>query len=134
MKGVELTWAGGEHEFRLTIDLLRALQQKCDAGPQHILERLTTRRWMVDDVLEPIRLGLEGGGIGKEEARHLVRRFVEERPITEFVLTAQAIMMGALFGDEGDLPGEMGAGTEDPTLPRSPEENGASPASTAGQA
>lgn len=134
MKGIELTWAGGEHEFLLTIDLLRALQIKCDAGPQHILERLTTRRWMVDDVLEPIRLGLEGGGLGKEEARHLVRRFVEDRPITEFVLTAQAILMGALFGAEGDLPGEAEAGKERPIRTRSQEESGGSPVSITGLA
>lgn len=112
MKGVELTWAGGEHEFRLTIDLLRALQNKCDAGPHHILERLSSRQWMVEDIIETIRLGLEGGGLDKEEARRLVRVYVEDRPLTEAVLTAQAVLVGALFGQEEDAPGEETAGTE----------------------
>lgn len=55
-----LTWAGGEHEFELRLEHLRALQDKCDAGPEWILARLSTKQWMVDDVIQPIRLGLEG--------------------------------------------------------------------------
>lgn len=132
MKGVELTWAGGEHEFVLTIELLRALQSKCDAGPPHILERLTSRRWFVDDVIEPIRLGLEGGGATKEAARQMVKRFVEDRPLTESVILAHTVLSASLLGSEDDMPGEMKAGTASQTVTRSPEENGASPASTDG--
>lgn len=106
VKGIELTWAGGEHEFALPINLLRALQDKCDAGPAWILARLGSQRWMVDDVIAPIRLGLEGGGMEKAEAQKLVRQHVEDRPLTESVLTAQAIMMSVLYGAEDD--GEAG--------------------------
>jgi hypothetical protein len=132
MRATSLTWPGGEHDFMLTIDLLRALQDRCDAGPPHILERLSMRRWMVSDVIETIRLGLEGGGISKEEARKLVRQFVEERPLTESVMTAQAVLMLALFGAADDQPGEMKAGGESQILTRSPEENGGSPTSIDG--
>lgn len=134
MKGVELTWAGGEHEFRLTIDLLRALQNKCDAGPHHILERLSSRRWMVEDIIDTIRLGLEGGGLDKDEARRLVRIYVEDRPLTESVLTAQAVLVGALFGQEEDASGEEPAGTEWRFRTRFPGENGGSPTSISGPA
>jgi len=135
MRGVELTWAGGEHEFKLTIDLLRALQEKCDAGPAFILQRLTQNRWMVDDVIQPIRLGLEGGGMSKEDARKLVKKFVEDRPLTESVLTAQAILMAALYGAQDDPVGESPAGGENGKAGNlSREESGASPASTNGQA
>ena len=133
MRGVDLTWAGGEHAFLLTIDLLRALQDKCDAGPAFILQRLTQNRWFVDDVIQPIRLGLEGGGMGKDEARKLVKKFVEDRPLTESVLTAQAILTGALFGAEDDPTGELQAGESDSNANLSREESGTSPASTAGQ-
>lgn len=105
-----LTWAGGEHDFELRIEHLRALQDKCDAGPEWVLSRLTTKQWMVDDVIQPIRLGLEGGGMLKEEARKLVAKFVEDRPLTLSVLTAQAILLIALFGDVDDQPGELEAG------------------------
>lgn len=134
MRGVDLTWPGGEHEFKLTIDLLRALQDKCDAGPQHILERLGNRRWMVNDVTETIRLGLEGGGMAKDAARKMVRLYVEDRPLTESVMTAQAVLMLALFGNEDDMPGEPPAGEESQIRTRSREENGDSRATTNGPA
>lgn len=134
MRGVELTWAGGEHEFKLTIDLLRALQEKCDAGPAFILQRLATQRWHVDDVFSTIRLGLEGGGMGKEAARKLVNKVLDERPIAELVMTAQAVLMAALYGVEDDPVGESPAGGENGASENlSRVENGASPDFTNGQ-
>lgn len=133
MRGVDITWTGGEHQFLLTIELMRALQSKCDAGPQWILSRLSSGQWFVDDVIQPIRLGLEGGGLPKEEARRLVKTYVEDRPLTESVVTAQAVLMSALFGSEEDAVGEKKAGTESPTVTRSQEESGNSQTSTNGQ-
>lgn len=130
----DITWAGGEHRFGLKIEHLRALQERCDAGPEWILTRLSTKQWHVDDVVSTIRLGLEGGGMEKDEARKLVKKHVEDRPLTLSVLTAQAILMLALFGDPDDQPGEADAGTETATAPRDQEESGASPASTNGAA
>jgi len=98
----DLTWAGGQHDFALPIELLRALQDKCDAGPAWVLARLASKQWMVDDVVSTIRLGLEGGGLPKEDARKLVKKFVEDRPLTLSVLTASAILMAALYGGEED--------------------------------
>lgn len=133
MRGIEITWPGGEHEFKLTIDLLRALQDKCDAGPAFILQRLSTQRWYVDDVVSTIRLGLEGGGMEKEAARKLVTKVLDDRPIAELVMTAQAILMAALYGVEDDPVGESPAGGESGASENpSREESGASPASTSG--
>ncbi|WP_454287081.1 gene transfer agent family protein [Rhizobium arsenicireducens] len=132
MRAVDITWAGGEHAFLLTIDLLRALQGKCDAGPQFILERLSTRRWLIEDVIETIRLGLEGGGTSKEVARKLVQKHVEDRPLTEFVMTAQAILLATLFGSEDDPPGEGKAGAASQSATRSRAESGDLQASTGG--
>lgn len=126
-----LIWAGGEHDFELRLEHLRALQDKCDAGPQWILMRLTSKQWFIDDVIQPIRLGLEGGGMEKEAARKLVQKFVEDRPLTLSVLTAQAVLMVALFGDEDDQPGERQAGAKK-TRTRSRVANGSSTASTNG--
>ncbi|WP_374832952.1 gene transfer agent family protein [Paenochrobactrum pullorum] len=127
-----LTWAGGEHDFDLRIEHLRALQDRCDAGPEWILSRLTTKQWLVDDVIQTIRLGLEGGGMPKEDARKLVAKFVEDRPLTLSVLTAQAILLVALYGNEDDQPGELKAGAKK-TRNRSREESGNSTSSTSGQ-
>lgn len=127
-----LMWAGGEHDFDLRLEHLRALQDKCDAGPEWILARLSSKQWMVDDVIQPIRLGLEGGGMEKEAARKLVQKFVEDRPLTLSVLTAQAILMLALYGDPDDQPGELDAGEGKKTQTRSREGNGNLTASTNG--
>ncbi|EKF39918.1 hypothetical protein NA8A_23539 [Nitratireductor indicus C115] len=133
-KGTDLTWAGGEHSFLLTIELLRALQDKCDAGPAHVMNRLASGRWYVDDVIQPIRLGLEGGGMDKAEARNLVKRHVEDEPLTLSVLTARTILAAALFGSEDDPVGESEAGEEEPSANLSRAESGGSPVSTDGQA
>lgn len=128
MRSVELTWQGGEHTFALSIAHLRALQDKCDAGPAFILQRLSTNQWRVDDVIQPIRLGLEGGGMEKDEARKVVKRHVEDEPITMSVMTAQAVLMSALYGVEDDPVGEPPAGAE--TDNRSRAESGGSAGST----
>ena len=110
MRAIDLTWNGGEHSFLLTIDLLKALQERCDAGPRWILARLLENQWRVEDVVETIRLGLEGGGLDKEQARKLVKWNVEERPLTESVLPAALILNYALFGvDEDQALGEARA-------------------------
>ena len=129
MRPIQVTWAGGESDFLLNIALLRALQDRCDAGPAWVLNRLTSGQWRVDDVIETIRLGLEGGGMKKEDARKLVARHVEDRPLTLSVMTAQVILMAALFGNEDDPVGEAQAGAETPNPSR--EESGGSAASTA---
>lgn len=130
MRPTDITWAGGEHPFLLTIDLLRALQQRCDAGPNWVLNRLRTGQWLVDDIVSTIRLGLEGGGMPKEQARKLVEKYVEDRPLALSVLTAQAVLMSSLFDmDEDDPVGEAPAEAETtPTHFR--EANGDSAAST----
>lgn len=103
----DLTWAGGQHDFALPIELLRALQDKCDAGPAWVLARLSSKQWMVDDVVATIRLGLEGGGMDKDAARKIVKKHVEDRPLSESVLTASAVLMAALYGG-GEEDAESG--------------------------
>jgi len=132
-RGMDITWAGGEHTFLLSLDHMRALQDRCDAGPAWILARLTSNQWRVDDVVTTIRLGLEGGGLEKEAARKLVKIHVEDRPLTLSVLTAQAVLAHALYGAEDDPLGEARTGTESPAVTRSQEGDGNSPISTSGQ-
>ena len=107
----DITWAGGEHPFLLTIPLLRALQDKTDAGPAWVLARLSTQQWLVDDVISTIQFGLEGGGMPKADARKLVANYVEDRPLTESLKTAQLVLMSSLYStDDEDAPGEPAAG------------------------
>lgn len=111
MRGIDLTWAGGRHRFVLEIAHLRAIQQYCDAGPDWILHRLKTRQWRIDDVLQVLRFGLEGGGLSAREAQELVDLHVGT-PITPHVLVAVAVLSSALYGldEEGDdLPADQGS-------------------------
>lgn len=103
---VELNWADGSHRFRLPIGQLRELQEKCNAGPMEILNRLILKTWRVDDVRETIRLALIGGGMVPDKALALTIRYVEARPWFENVPIAQAILMAAVIGVPGDQPGK----------------------------
>lgn len=101
---ISLVWADGEHDFVLKIKQLIELQDKCDAGPAHVLSRLQGDQWRVEDVREPIRLGLIGAGMDPTDAATLVIRYVDELPLLQNVLVAQAIMAAAIVGVPGDQP------------------------------
>lgn len=129
MLPASITWAGGEHGFLLTIPLLRALQDRCDAGPEWILNRLRSGQWRVDDVIQTIRLGLEGGGMPKDQAVKLVQHHVEDQPISLSVLTAALVLSASLYDRGDDTVGEAPAGVVTTPNP-SRAENGASADST----
>lgn len=114
MQPIELTWPGGEHAFCLRLGELRAIQDRCDAGPGWVLARLSSGQWRVEDVIEPIRHGLEGGGMEKQAAGKLATAMAEEN-LGRCVLTARYLMEIALHGVQDDpvggkRPGEPGAG------------------------
>lgn len=127
---VTLTWADGEHTFRLPIGQLRELQEKTDCGPMELLNRFFRGTWRLDDVRETIRLGLIGGGTKPIDALALVGRYVDARPLAESVPVAQAVIGGLLFGSQEDNPvrgkaqaeeSETSSRTGDSPSPRSTE-------------
>lgn len=134
---ITFDWGDGTHTFRLGIGQLRELQEKCgdarlgDAGPALILRRLSDGTWLVDDLIQTHRLGLMGGDktMKSEDAVKLTRRYVEERPLLESVLSAQAILHAALVGAPDEPLGKAEAATDPANLP-SPEEKSDSPPST----
>lgn len=105
---VSLKWADGEHTFRLAIGQLRELQEKCNAGPLTILNRIMGGSWFVDDVRETLRIALIGGGMSAEQALKLVERYVDPGPLLENgnVRTAQAVLMASLMGAEEEPVGK----------------------------
>jgi hypothetical protein len=131
---ITLQWADGKHTFRLGYGELRELQEKTDAGPNLVLNRLIAGAWMIDDIVEIIRLGLIGGGEPPLRALSLTDRYVKERP--DWTLNSKlafAIIAAALQGHEdepvGKAEAEGEAGDESPTHP-SREVSGGSPPST----
>ena len=103
---VELNWPGGEHAFRLRLGELQALQEKCDAGPEMVLQRIRLGVWQVNDLFETLRFGLIGGGMDRDAARKLVVDAFERTPLMEFKTPAIEVLAAALIGVPDDPAGE----------------------------
>jgi hypothetical protein len=126
---VRLDFAGERRTFNLSpIGCIKRVQDACDAGPQHVLNRLLDGSWRIEDLRLPIEQGLVGGGVTQREAQALVEKWLDPEPKQQFLPVAQAVLMAWLVGSEdedlGELKGE--AGTSSP----SPAESSGSPAST----
>ena len=106
---IDLDWADGTYSFRLAWGQLVELQEKCEAGPYVILDRLRTHHWRVEDIASVIRLGLIGGGMEPAPALKLTRRYVEERPPLENVPHAVGILTAGLMGAPDEPLGEKRA-------------------------
>jgi hypothetical protein len=117
---VELVWAGDLRKFRLGIDELLALQDKRDAGPQEIANRLRKQSWRVQDVHETIRLGLLGGGMDAKLAQRLVDEQARPGKLASSALIAFAIIVSAIQGDENDPVGKEQAAAGAPGVQDSP--------------
>lgn len=113
---VELNWPGGEHAFRLRLGELQALQEKCDAGPEMVLQRIRLGVWQVNDLFETLRFGLIGGGMDRDAARKMVIDAFERTPLMEFKTPAIEVLAAALIGVPDDPAGEpLPAGDPTPT-------------------
>src|SRR5690606_33395855 len=109
------------------IGCIRRLQDACDAGPQHIMNRLFDGTWRDHDLREPLIQGLVGAGVQQRDAQALIEKWVDPEPKQQFIPMAQAILMAWLVGAEDEDLGEPSG--EAQTNP-SPDQSSASPAST----
>lgn len=130
-RGAEVTlpFGGEDRLFRMPLGRMRAVQEKCDAGPPELLTRYVGKTWRVDDVREPILQGLIGAGLAPHEAQKLVETAMDGLPMIPFVPIAQAVVMAFLIGVDDEEPGERKAG-EAAAKSHSREESSASPDST----
>lgn len=119
---IELDWADGTYAFRLAWGQLVELQEKCDAGPYVVLNRLYGGQWKVEDIANVIRLGLIGGGTKPADALRLTRAYVETYPPLDNVLIAQAVLAAGLQGAPEEKVGE-GEGEAENASTTSPTES-----------
>lgn len=128
---IVLAFGGEDRVFRLPIGRLRAIQEKCDAGPLELLNRLYGGTWRVDDLREVLLQGLIGGGLTQAEATGLMLAYFDDLPLAQFVPLATAVLGAAVLGvgDEPDV-GKSDAGAGSGPSP-SPAESSGSPKSTA---
>jgi len=106
---VTMDWGDGTYTFRLTVTGAIELEEKCDAPFMVVHQRLAANAYKVSDVRETVRLGLIGGGMEPAKALGLVRKYVDDRPITENWLVARAVLGGLLFGFEAEPLGNQEA-------------------------
>ena len=118
---VELTWGDGEHKFNIAkLKCVLELEEKCGVGVAEIYQRITTGKWKFNDIRETLRLGLIGGGMPPDRAIRLINRYCDDRPWSESILPAQAILIAAIVGVPGDELTKK-AETERATAERSSE-------------
>jgi hypothetical protein len=127
---IVLSFAGEDRTFRLPLGRIRALQEKCDAGPMELLVRFAQGTWRVDDLRETIHQGLLGGGMDVREAAALLKNDFDDLPLKPFIALCQAIVGAAVVGAPDERLGESEAGEEAEVSSRSPAANSASPPST----
>ena len=115
---VVLKWADGEYPFRLAKRELQELSRKIIrllmvehgvseaiavplAFPWEIYRRVTSGNPIAGEVYEVIFQGLVGADMKPQEAVALCKRYVDERPLLEYVPLAHAIMLEALVPPVG---------------------------------
>jgi hypothetical protein len=103
----DLEFGDGTRRYRLAIGQLRELQEKTGRGPIAILARIISGEWFVDEVREPIRLGLIGGGANPIEALRFVERYVDPH-LAEAAQIARAVLGAAVLRPltEDEPPGK----------------------------
>ncbi len=102
----------GYYDLCLRIDELIQLQEKLGAGPNVVALRLMHGEWLVGDLIETIRLGLIGGGMGQKDAYDLTYRSVVPGHLTDYAGLAGNLLFAAMAGVEDEpFTGEAEAPT-----------------------
>lgn len=111
---IELSWGGGEHTFRLGLGEIEELEASTDMSVFVLFAAMnaTVPEARLRHYSETIRLGLIGGGLAPMEARTLVRRYVDERPLYESVALGEAILRAGLERVHGTPAGDASAGEQ----------------------
>ncbi|WP_292226355.1 gene transfer agent family protein [Mesorhizobium sp.] len=113
---IDLDWAGGSHTFRLGLAEIEELEATVDMSVFLLYAAMNAQVPFarLKHYSETIRLGLTGGGMKPVEARLLVKRYVDERPLAESVALGEVILRAAMErvhapSLEDDSPGELTA-------------------------
>lgn len=121
---IKIIWAGGEHDFRFAIGELRALEQSRDCGCTVVLARLFALQFKVDDVLETLRIGLQGGGMSEKQARATIEKSYTKANLFDLAVVASAVLTRFISWPKDDpnvdTPEEDPSGEEQATMHASP--------------
>src|SRR3954466_6285902 len=90
-------FAGQQRRFKLPLGKISDLERLCEAGIGGIMVRLVTHQFKASDIWEPIRLGLEGGGMSEPEATATCMAYHDE-PLMWRAELASQILQAAVNG------------------------------------
>lgn len=90
-------FAGQGRRFKLPLGKIADLERICGAGIGAIMVRLATHQFKASDIWEPIRLGLEGGGMSEPEATAMCMGYHDE-PLMWRAELASQILQAAVNG------------------------------------
>lgn len=97
----QVTLAFGDDEYPFCVAKnghRMELEEATGYGTRHSLKRLMDGEETWKEIRETIRIGLIGGGMKPDQALRLVRRYVDDRPRSESVLIAQAVLLAEIAG------------------------------------
>jgi hypothetical protein len=90
-------FAGQQRRFKLPLGKIADLERICGMGIGGIMVRLATHQFKACDIWEPIRLGLEGGGMSEPEATATCMAYHDE-PLMGHIELASKILQAAVNG------------------------------------
>lgn len=67
--------------------------------------RLLGQQWKIDDVIQPIRLGLIGGGMPEREAQTALDKALDVASLYSLAVTAADILRRFIMWETDDQPG-----------------------------
>ena len=103
--------AGRARVLQLRIGEIGELERLTGAGIAAIFTRLATMQWQSADIVQTIRLGLEGGGASNAEAEAIVERYVEPAPLGTYVQLAADVVRACVAGEVDAAEKPTGEGT-----------------------
>lgn len=116
---VTAPFGDGVYVFRLDIAGLEELDEKCDAGPEELYQRISEGRWRVRDIRETLRIGLVRGGAEPVMALALVNRYAAEGYLLDLKALALNVLGASILGapeEDRDQPsGGVKARAKDPS-------------------
>ncbi|QIA23102.1 gene transfer agent family protein [Mesorhizobium sp. AA22] len=92
-----------------SLDLLRELERKFDAGIFVLFRQIYSGTYRLDVIREVIRTGLIGGGATTQEAAALIKTYFDHEPLTEHAALALEVLGAILFGKGEAVPAEFAA-------------------------
>lgn len=131
---VWLEFGDGRYLFKLKLKQIAELQEKSNAGIGSIYARVELGDYWIADLNESIRLGLIGGGLGivneeevvvsASQALKLCERYVEELPLSERWILAQAILRASVMGYKPLEKDKPKSGKAEASMTTTPEQTG----------